>query len=88
VNYDNDLGYRCEEEFQDWKAKDPIEHLKNKLFKENLLTNKEFDDIKEEHKIKILAAVKFAKESPFPDKEELGTHIYDDDNNNNQHQSN
>ena len=28
-NYDNDIGYRSEEEFELWKSKDPIKHARN-----------------------------------------------------------
>ena len=31
-NYDNDIGYRTEEEFQEWKRKDPIPLFEEKLF--------------------------------------------------------
>ena len=36
-NYDNNIGYRTEEEFQEWKLKILFPFLKKKLLNENML---------------------------------------------------
>ncbi|HIJ98807.1 TPA: thiamine pyrophosphate-dependent dehydrogenase E1 component subunit alpha [archaeon] len=75
-NYDNDLGYRSVEELEKWKRKDPLESLKNKLLKSKTILQAEFEKIENEVRSKVEAAVKFAKESPFPKKEELEKYVY------------
>ncbi len=77
-NYDNDLGYRSEEEFEHWKKKDPLERLKRKIMDENILTAFEIVTMENEINKQIDEAVSFAKASSFPSKEELDKHIYAD----------
>jgi len=77
-NYDNNLGYRTEGEFLLWKEKCPLKRLKEKLLNEGLITNNMITEIEDKIKIKIEEAVKFAKLSPFPDKEELDKFVYAD----------
>ena len=38
-NYDNHIGYRAEDEFLEWKKKDPIILAENKLLKKEILTH-------------------------------------------------
>jgi pyruvate dehydrogenase E1 component alpha subunit len=40
VNYDNDIGYRTEQEYLNWREKEPIENLKNILLSENKTNRK------------------------------------------------
>jgi TPP-dependent pyruvate/acetoin dehydrogenase alpha subunit len=62
-NYDNDLKYRSEKEFNNWKKRDPIKILKQYL-------KKDFSHEKIEKKIKneINNAFNFALRSKFPSK--------------------
>lgn len=62
-NYDNDLKYRSEKEFNFWKKKDPIKKLKRYL-------KKNFSHEKAEKRInnEINNAFKFALRSKFPSK--------------------
>lgn len=66
-NYDNDLGYRTEEEFLAWKALEPVQMLRNALsnVKEDLV------QIEAEWAIQIKQeideAFAFAEQSSFPD---------------------
>lgn len=62
-NYDNDLNYRSEKEFNFWKKKDPIKKLKSYL-KKNFSHEKAEKIIKNE----INNAFKFALRSKFPSK--------------------
>ena len=59
--------YRSKEELQRTLQRDPISLLKNALIERNLLTEEEFKQIDQEAKGTILAAMKFAEESPWPD---------------------
>jgi len=76
-NYDNDIGYRTEEEFQKWKALCPIVRLRKELLNENAINDDQLQKIEQEINYEIEEAIKFAKESPYPDKERLLMNIYD-----------
>lgn len=77
-NYDDNLNYRPKGELEEWKKKDPIKILKDRLIKERLLDEKEIRAIEKMVADKIDSAVKFAKSSKFPEKEELHKHLYAD----------
>ncbi len=77
-NYDNNIGYRTEEEFLQWQRKCPVEKLKAKLLADGLLTTDSFLQMQEVIKKEILEAVNFAKLSPYPEKTELHQNLYAD----------
>lgn len=62
-NYDNDIGYRSLDEFDLWRANDPIEVLAAR----GVWSQRASDT--EEIASEIHLAVEFARESPFPDPE-------------------
>jgi len=68
-NYDNNIGYRTEEEFQKWKRKDPIPFFEKKIFNEGILDEHAVRHIEEEIQTEIRAAFDFAENSPFPEPE-------------------
>ena len=74
-SYDNDIGYRSELEFQDWKKRDPIVVLEKRL---NLM--QELNVFKESEKkkfqLEIAAAIDSAKEAPFPKEQDLSKDVY------------
>ena len=69
-NYDNNIGYRSEEEFLEWKKRDPIKLFEKKLLKEKICTKGEIRRINKEVLGQIKEAFNFAKSSPFPDPSE------------------
>lgn len=73
---DTHLGYRSEAVLQDWKARCPVQSFKHKLVAEGALSEKETEEIKAEIINEIEEAVAYAKKSPYPDVEELGTAVY------------
>jgi len=75
-NYDNDLGYRTDREFQEWKRRCPVERLRSYLRREGLLGDLEMNRMSRELETEIEDAVAFAKESPFPEETLLMAHIY------------
>ena len=75
-NYDNDLGYRTEGEFQEWKQRCPIERLRRRLMDEGTLTQQEVSSMINMVKTEIDNAVVFAKASPFPEKRAMMEDIY------------
>jgi pyruvate dehydrogenase E1 component alpha subunit len=68
--------YRPKEEVEKWLAKDPIKRFKEKLLQTNTLTEPEIQQIEKEVSAEIEEAVKFAKESPYPDPEEALKDVY------------
>lgn len=76
-NYDNDIGYRTEEEFQKWKVRCPIAQLRKELLNEEIINEDQLKKIEQDLNYEIEEAIKFAKDSPYPDKERLLMNIYD-----------
>ena len=74
--YDNDLGYRTQSEFEEWKRLCPIEHLKSILLKEGIQTNEDFNNMVMEIEAEVEEAIMFSKQSSEPDKSALLEHIY------------
>lgn len=75
-NYDNDIGYRTEEEFLLWKERDPITILEGQLVGQGLLRPDEIAEIERLVHAEVDEAFRFAEESPFPAPEEAYVHIY------------
>jgi 2-oxoisovalerate dehydrogenase E1 component len=62
-----DAGYRTPEEIEDWKTRDPIALLKQRVLARQLATEAEFDAIDAEIKAIVADALDFATKSPYPD---------------------
>ena len=74
-NYDNDIGYREEKEFFEWKQRDPISKYVQELEKANI--NKEqISQVHEKALVAVQNAFEFAESSPFPDKSKTFQNIY------------
>ena len=74
--YDNDLGYRSEEEFEEWRLRDPVEGMKRQLFERRILDDDAAASIATEIEAEIDEAVRFAKVSPFPRDDEVFADVY------------
>jgi TPP-dependent pyruvate/acetoin dehydrogenase alpha subunit len=70
-NYDNNLGYRPESEFLEWKTRCPIARLKKQLLEKGLLSNGDLGRMEGSLRTEIEAAVAFAEQSPVPEEELL-----------------
>ncbi len=68
--------YRTKEELESYKAKDPIETVKQTILKEGYADEKWIEEIDAKIKGIVDDAVKFAEESPWPDASELYTDVY------------
>lgn len=66
--------YRTKDELNEYKAKDPIEVIKDRMLDNKVATEAEISKIEDDIKAEIAAAVKFADESDLP----LGSELYDD----------
>lgn len=73
-NFDNDLGYRTEEEFAAWKLRDPVELFRQRLFGEGLLADGVERRIVREIAAEIREAYDAAEVAPFPPAESLLAH--------------
>jgi pyruvate dehydrogenase E1 component alpha subunit len=69
-------SYRTKEELEKYRLDDPITRLRAQLTREGKLTNEEFDRIDTNAKETVMAAVKFAEQSPEPLLEKLHDYTY------------
>ena len=76
ANYDNHIGYRTEEEFQEWKAKEPIAAYEKKLLASGIVTAADIATMDRTIADEVNAAFAAAKADPFPDAAEAYTHLY------------
>jgi len=58
--------YRTKEELEEYKQKDPIEHVLKVLQTEYKVSNEDIEVINERVKAEVEESVKFAEESPWP----------------------
>jgi pyruvate dehydrogenase E1 component alpha subunit len=68
--------YRTKDEVESYKAKDPIEVVKQAILKEKYADEAWLESIDAKVKGIIEEAVKFAEESPYPEASELYTDVY------------
>ncbi|GAB3924201.1 pyruvate dehydrogenase (acetyl-transferring) E1 component subunit alpha [Mucilaginibacter myungsuensis] len=68
--------YRTKEELESYKAKDPIEAVKQTIEKEAYADEKWFEEMDAKIKAIVDEAVQFAEESPWPEASELYTDVY------------
>jgi pyruvate dehydrogenase E1 component alpha subunit len=75
-NFDNQLGYRTEGEYLEWKKRDPVALLKDKLMANGGLDDKTFKQIEQTLQRKVDAGFEFAKTAPLPDSSEVSKFVY------------
>ena len=68
--------YRTKEELEDYKQKDPIEHVLKVLQDDFKLSDSDIEIINERVKKEVEESVTFAEESPWPDESELLKDVY------------
>ncbi len=71
--------YRTKEELEEYKNQDPIEQVKGTILKNKWSTEEELKEIDKGLKERVLEAVKFAEDSPWPDASQAYTHNYVED---------
>ncbi|NGX40448.1 MAG: Acetoin:2,6-dichlorophenolindophenol oxidoreductase subunit alpha [Candidatus Anoxychlamydiales bacterium] len=74
--YDYHLGYRTKKEVLEKEKKCPVEIFKTKLIKQNIINDLEIKQMEDKIENEITEAFQFAKNSPFPSKEEALTGVY------------
>lgn len=75
-NYDNDIGYRTEAEFLEWKAKDPIPSQETLLLSRGEIDQEQIAAMNAAIVAEVQAAFDAAEAAPFPRAEEAFTHVY------------
>jgi pyruvate dehydrogenase E1 component alpha subunit len=68
--------YRSKEEVEEYKIRDPLTDIKNKILENAYATEDELKEIEKKIKILINEASEFAENSPLPDEVELYTDVY------------
>ena len=74
--FDNDIGYRTQEEFLEWQAKDPLNNLEKQLYQISPYINSTLEKIKSEIDLEVENAFEFAENSPFPVQAEAYDGVY------------
>jgi pyruvate dehydrogenase E1 component alpha subunit len=77
-NFDWDLGYRTKEEGEEWMAKCPLKRFRKLLQENGLLSDTEHNKLTTQIDEEVEEAFQFAKNSPFPDVNELELDVYAD----------
>lgn len=75
-NFDNDIGYRTEDEYLSWKEKDPIALLEKQLLSQDTIRQADIEEMNKTIQSEVDQAFVFAEESPFPDPEEAFKGLY------------
>jgi pyruvate dehydrogenase E1 component alpha subunit len=75
-NYDNQLGYRTESEYLEWKRRDPLERLKGELLSAGELDEQTYTAMQAELQHSIDAAFEFAQSAPLPEPSEASAFVY------------
>ena len=70
------VNYREMDEVDEWRINDPIDRFKALALGEGLITTGELEEIDAQVSDEIDEAVKFARESPFPELDELYNNVY------------
>lgn len=68
--------YRTKEELEAYKAKDPIEQVRQTILKKKFATEEDLEKITNKIKEQVAESVKFAEESPWPDPAEIYNDVY------------
>lgn len=75
-NFDNNLGYRTEQEFLDWKDYDPITLFEQQLLQTQTMTVEQIEKFQTQIDYEVEEAFQFAEESFFPHPEEAFSHLF------------
>jgi pyruvate dehydrogenase E1 component alpha subunit len=75
-HFDNDIGYRTEEEYLRWKERDPIPRFEERLSREGLIDEAGIRALAAAVDAEVEEAFRFAEDSDFPPGEDAFTHVY------------
>ena len=75
-DFDNDIGYRTQEEFLEWQAKDPLNNLERELQQTSSQMAISLEKIKSEIDLEVKKAFDFAERSQFPAQSDAYDGVY------------
>jgi len=75
-HFDNDIGYRTEDEFHAWQMRDPLCGLENDFKQMSSSVTKQVDEIKAQIDTEIIEAFDLAESAPFPMQSEAYEGVY------------
>jgi len=75
-NFDNDLGYRSEEEYSQWRKHCPIDLYRSRLTEGGIIDTDRDQNLEESIKLEISDAFDAASASPFPDPSTVSQRVY------------
>lgn len=75
-NFDNDLGYRTEEEYLQWRERCPIDLYRSRLAEGGIIDADQDRLLEKSIQSEILEAFDLAKASPFPDPLTVSQNVY------------
>jgi len=75
-NFDHTLGYRTPEEFEAWKATDPLLKLRSPLSTDFPVSADFVQETTADCALEIADAFAFAEAAPFPNPDTAGDHVY------------
>lgn len=75
-DFDFEKGFRPKEELEMWMKRCPVARYKDYLIENQIINETGYKDMIKQIDAEIEYALKFAKESPFPDKNELYKDVY------------
>ena len=78
--WDMDVGVKRKGELSDWLKKDPVERLMKQLAQEGV-SIEDLEEVTRQVHYEVKESEIFARESPYPDAEELLQHIFTDSEN-------
>lgn len=78
-SWDIDVGVKRKDELGEWLKKDPIARLREQLIKEGV-RSEELEEISKDVQQEVEEAIAFARESPYPDEQELMHYVFKEDN--------
>ncbi|MDA0370157.1 MAG: thiamine pyrophosphate-dependent dehydrogenase E1 component subunit alpha [Actinomycetota bacterium] len=70
------LKYRSDDEVAQWKERDPIFSLEDRMIENKVATRQQFDDIWADWRAAIDRAIQFAEESPLPTPDQVLVDVY------------
>ena len=74
--YDNDLGYRTENEFKEWQKLDPLRRFEDFLLENADVADAQIRKMKATQQGLVDRAFEFAEQSPFPEDEQAYFGLY------------
>ena len=74
--YDNDLGYRNPDEFEEWRQRCPVKNFEKKMLDASLIEKAQITQMRCDIEEEVENAFEFAKSSPFPEASQTFSNIY------------